>query len=101
MFEAITGWDENFHARFARRVNEEPDEPREKEAMGVLRSLRIEKGQEFQPNAATLAVMKRSIHEAHAGSMDSPVTYRQPYRPRLNLLVNHRKDPTNENRRQT
>jgi len=56
-------------------VNEEPVQPRDFAMMGMLRSLGIEKGKEFKPDAATKAALNLAIKEAHAWLMDRLVTY--------------------------
>lgn len=48
-------------------VNEEPVQTRDLVAMGQLRSIGIEKGKEFKPDDATVAILKKAAQEAHEG----------------------------------
>ena len=57
VFDAIVRFDESFYASLAKMVNEEPALPPDKQMLGLLRSLGIEKGKEFRPDAATTAVL--------------------------------------------
>jgi hypothetical protein len=81
MFDGIVRFDESFYASLAKMVNEEPALPRDKEILGALRTLGIEKGKEFKPDAATQAVLKQAATEAHAWFMDRLVTYGERYWP--------------------
>jgi hypothetical protein len=81
LFDGIVRFDGSFYTSLARMVNEEPVQPRDLQMMGMLRSLGIEKGKEFKPDAATQAVLKQAINEAHAWFMDRLVTYGQRYWP--------------------
>lgn len=70
LFDGIAAMDESFYTRLARMVNEEAVLPRDWETMNMLRSLGIEKGKQFKPDAQTRAVLKEAIGEAHAWFMD-------------------------------
>jgi hypothetical protein len=79
-FEGIVVYDDSFYDSLAKMVNEEAVQPRDLAAMGLLRSIGIEKGKPFQPDAATRAVLKSAIAEAHAGFMAAN-TLVTPYWP--------------------
>jgi hypothetical protein len=71
LFDGIARMDDTFFDSLAKMVNEEPVQARDAVAMGQLRSLGIEKGKAFKPDAATRAVLKKAVAEAHAGFMDA------------------------------
>jgi hypothetical protein len=81
VFDGIVKFDESFYTSLARMVNEEPVLPRDKQMLGMLRTLGIEKGKEFKPDAATQAVLKQAINEAHAWFMDKLATWGQRFWP--------------------
>jgi hypothetical protein len=66
LWDGIPRMDESFYAVLAKMVNEEPVIPRDLAMMNMLRSIGIEKGKEFKPDAATIATLKNAIREAHA-----------------------------------
>src|SRR5262249_52615035 len=66
VWDGIPRMDESFYAVLAKTVNEEPVIPRDLAVMNMLRSLGIEKGKEFKPDAATNAIFKGAIAEAKA-----------------------------------
>jgi hypothetical protein len=71
LFDGIVRYDDTFYDSLARMGNEEPVETRDLVAMQQLASLGIEKGGEFKPDAATRAILKKSIAEAHAWFRES------------------------------
>jgi len=87
VFDGIVRYDESFYASLAKMVNEEPVLPRDKEMLGMLRTLGIEKGKEFKPDDATQAVLRQAINEAHAWFMRRLVTYGERYWPDRNWDV--------------
>jgi hypothetical protein len=64
MYNGLIKYDETFFASLARVLNEEPVQPRDREMMGMLLPLGIEKGKEFKPDAATVAQLKVAAAEA-------------------------------------
>src|SRR5262245_43732639 len=56
LFDGIVRLDDTFFDSLAKMVNEEPVATRDMVAMGQLKSVGIEKGKAFQPDAATRAV---------------------------------------------
>jgi hypothetical protein len=79
-FDGIAAMDDTFFDSLAKMINEEPVQERDMVAMGQLLSLGIEKGKEFKPDAATRAVLKEAIREAHAGFMEATMRL-APYWP--------------------
>jgi hypothetical protein len=71
LFDGIARMDDTFFDSLAKMVNEEPVHARDMVAMGQLRSLGIEKGKEFTPDAATRVILKKAVAEAHAAFMDA------------------------------
>jgi hypothetical protein len=65
-FDGLPAYDENFFVSLDRMVQEEPVRERDLVAMGMLRSIGIEKGKEFKPDAATQSVLRAAAQEAHA-----------------------------------
>jgi hypothetical protein len=71
MFDGLAKFDDSFYDSLARMVNEEPVQTRDLAVMGQLRSLGIEKDKTFKPDAATRAIFKKTIAEAHDWFMKS------------------------------
>jgi hypothetical protein len=71
LFDGIARFDATFYDSLARMVNEEPVQPRDRVAMGQLRTLGIEKGHAFTPDAATREILARAVAEAHASMMQA------------------------------
>ena len=67
LFDGVAVFDDTFYESLARIVDEEPVQRRDLIAMTDLRSIGIEKGKPFKPDAATRDVLKRAVVEAHAG----------------------------------
>jgi hypothetical protein len=65
-WEGIPRMDESFYAVLSKMVNEEPVLERDLAVMNMLRSVGIEKGKEFKPDAATTAILREGIKEAKA-----------------------------------
>jgi hypothetical protein len=80
LFDGIAKMDDTFFDSLAKMVNEEPVQMRDMVAMGQLRSIGIEKGGEFKPDAATRAVLKRAMTEAQLSFIDAATTV-IPYWP--------------------
>ena len=81
VFDGIVRFDEGFYASLAKMVNEEPVQPRDLQMMGVLRTLGIEKGKEFKPDATTQAALKQAIRESHAWFIARLTHYGERYWP--------------------
>jgi hypothetical protein len=69
LFDGIAGFDDRFYDSLARTVNDEPVQTRDLAVMGLLKSIGIEKGKEFRPDAAIREILKRAIAEAQTGFM--------------------------------
>jgi hypothetical protein len=67
LLDGVVAFDETFYDRLAKMVNEEPVLTRDLVTMGQLRSLGLEKGKEFKPDAATKAILRQAAREAHEG----------------------------------
>jgi hypothetical protein len=65
-FDGVAPFDDSFYDGLARIVGEEPALERDALAMSFLRSIGIERGRLFQPDAATRAVLREAILEARA-----------------------------------
>jgi len=65
-YEAIPRYDAGFYLSLARMVAEEPVKLQDLTIMGQLHTLGIGKDERFQPDAATNAILRKAIQEAHA-----------------------------------
>jgi hypothetical protein len=81
MYDGLVKYDETFFTSLARVLNEETLRPRDLEMMGMLLPLGIEKGKEFNPNAATVAQLKAAAAEAQAWLINGLVTTSKPWWP--------------------
>ena len=81
MFNGLIKYDETFFTSLSRVLNEEPVQSRDLEMMGMLLPLGIEKGKEFKPDAATVALLKTAAAEAQAWLMDKATTDFTPWWP--------------------
>jgi hypothetical protein len=79
LWDGIPRMDESFYAVLAKMVTEEPVLPRDLAMMNILRSVGIEKGKEFKPDAATNIVLKRAVAEAKAFLQGLQVAALKPY----------------------
>jgi hypothetical protein len=74
LYNGLVAFDETFFTSLSRMLNEETVQPRDLQMMGMLLPLGIEKGKEFKPDAATVAVLKKAAAEAQAWLMDKVTT---------------------------
>jgi hypothetical protein len=81
MFNGLIKYDATFFTSLAHMVNEEPAQPRDLEMMGMLLPLGIEKGKEFNPDPATVALLNSAAKEAHAWIVDKAGTEVTPWWP--------------------
>jgi hypothetical protein len=70
LWDGVPRLDESFYASLARLVGEEPVLERDLAAMNMLRSLGIEKGKSFAPDAATTEILRAAIGEVRAWMID-------------------------------
>ncbi len=80
-FEGLPHFDERFFESLNRMVQEEPVRPQDVMAMGMLKSIGIEKGKEFNPNSETQSILKSAALEAHADFVESLTSYSHPWWP--------------------
>jgi Protein of unknown function (DUF1214)/FG-GAP-like repeat len=78
-FEGVPAFDESFFASLNRMVQEEPVQQRDFVAMGMLRSIGIEKGKEFKPDAATRRIFKAAAQEQLAMFVEGMKTFGQQW----------------------
>ena len=81
MYNGLIPYDETFFSTLARVLNEETVQPADLQMMGMLLPLGIEKGKEFKPDTATIALLKSAAAEAHAWLVDKAATDTTPYWP--------------------
>jgi len=79
LWNGIPDMDESFYSVLARKVSEEPVLARDLAMMNILRSIGIEKGKDFRPDAHTTAVLKKSISEAKTWLIDRLESQLKPY----------------------
>ena len=87
IYDGLVKYDETFFTSLARMLNEETIQPRDLEIMGMLLPLGIERGKEFKPDDATVALMKAAAAEAHAWLMDKATTDVTPWWPDSQWVV--------------
>jgi len=75
LYQGLAQCDENFYVSLARILNEEPVHPRDLEMMGMLLPLGIQKGKDFNPDAAMKAELRSAAQEAHAWLVEALVQY--------------------------
>lgn len=78
-FEGLPDFDERFFESLSRMVQEEPVRPQDAIAMGMLKSVGIEKGKAFDPDAAMQGMLKSAAQEAHADFVESLTSYSHPW----------------------
>jgi hypothetical protein len=81
MYNGLVKYDETFFTSLARVLNEETTQPRDLEMTGMLLPLGIEKGKEFKPDAATVALLRTAATEAQAWLINGLVTCGKPWWP--------------------
>jgi hypothetical protein len=79
LYNGLVTFDETFFTSLSRMLNEETVQPRDLQMMGMLLPLGIEKGKEFKPDAATVAVLKKATAEAQAWLMNKVTTDNTPW----------------------
>jgi len=84
VFDAIVRFDASFYESLARMINEEPVQPHDLSVMNLLRSLGIEKGHEFKPDAATRKVLQAAAQESHQWFMNGLITSGDRFWPNRN-----------------
>jgi hypothetical protein len=87
VYDGIVRFDDTFFVSLAKMVNQEPVLPRDKEMLGLLLTLGIEKGKDFQSDAATQATLKAAAQAAHGWFMQSLLMYGTQFWPDRKWLV--------------
>jgi hypothetical protein len=80
-FDGIADFDERFFVSLNRMVQEEPVQARDLVMMGMLKSIGIEKGKPFAPDAAMQDVLRAAAQEARAQFVDLLTSFSQPWWP--------------------
>jgi hypothetical protein len=81
VWDAVLRFDDSFYISLARMLREEPLQPRDAAMMGMLRTLGIDEGKQFQPDEPSRTALTAAAEEAHAWFMDRLVTYGSAYWP--------------------
>jgi len=84
VFDAIVRFDASFYESLARMINEEPVQPHDLSVMNLLRSLGIEKGHDFKPDAATRKVLQAAAQESNQWFMNGLITSGDRFWPNRN-----------------
>jgi hypothetical protein len=69
LLDGVVRWDASFYDVLAGMIDEEPVATRDLVAMALVRSLGIEKGAPFEPDAATRDVLAKAAAEVHESYM--------------------------------
>jgi len=69
LLDGVVAFDASYYARLARMVNEEPVLTRDLIPLAQFRSVGLEKGKAFKPDAPTKKILSLAAAEAHAGLM--------------------------------
>lgn len=81
MYDGLVRYDESIYTSLARMLNEEPVQREDLQMMGMLLPLGIEKGKDFEPDAATVAQLKSAAAEAHAWLSEKIPTFVEDWWP--------------------
>jgi hypothetical protein len=87
MYNGLIPYDETFFSGLARMLNEETVQPADLQMMGMLLPLGIERGKDFHPDAATVALLKSAAAEAHAWLVNKAATDATPWWPGSQWVV--------------
>jgi len=83
-FDGIADFDERFFETLNRMVQEEPVLPRDLVMMGMLKSIGIEKGKDFKPDAAMQNTLRAAVQEAQTQFVEGLTSYSHPWWPDRN-----------------
>jgi hypothetical protein len=78
----IAPYDDTFFDALNTMVQEEPVADQDLVAMGMLKSIGIEKGQPFKPSKQQRAMLKTAANQAHEEFMDLVINTADPYWPK-------------------
>jgi hypothetical protein len=87
LYDGIVRFDGSYFVNLAKMVNEEPVLARDKEMMGLILTLGIEKDKEFKPDAAMQATLKAAAQATHAWFMQSLLTFGVQFWPDRKWIV--------------
>jgi hypothetical protein len=79
VWDALPRFDDSFYTSLARMLREEPLQPRDGAMMGMLRTLGINEGKQFQHDEPSGTALTAAAEETHAWFMDRLVTYGSAY----------------------
>ncbi|MEU6506048.1 DUF1254 domain-containing protein [Streptomyces sp. NPDC046942] len=79
LFDGIVRFDESYYAGLAEMINDEPVLEQDMVTMGLLLSLGVEKGKDFQPDTDTQHILAKAAEEAHTWLMNSVETRLEPF----------------------
>jgi hypothetical protein len=80
-FDGLADFDERFFVNLDRMIQEEPAQTRDLVMMGMLKSVGIEKGKAFAPDAEMRSILRAAAEEAHAQFVEGLMSYSQPWWP--------------------
>ncbi len=83
-FDGIADFDERFFEGLNRMVQEEPVLPRDLVMMGMLKSIGIEKGKDFKPDAAMQNLLRAAVQEAQTQFVQGLTSYSHLWWPDRN-----------------
>jgi len=83
-FDGIADFDERFFEGLNRMVQEEPVLPRDLVMMGMLKSIGIEKGKDFKPDAAMQNILRAAVQEAQTQFVQGLTSYSHLWWPDRN-----------------
>jgi hypothetical protein len=80
-YDPVVPYDISFYSGLAKMINEEPIQAKDKEVLGMLLLLGIEKGKPFSPNAETTKILNTAATEAHEWLLDGITRVLIPFWP--------------------
>lgn len=79
LFDGIVKYDQTFYISLAKMINEEPVLRQDLAALSQLRTIGIEKGKEFTPDAQTNTILNKAIQDVQQWCMEQIPRHIQPY----------------------
>ena len=87
MYNGLIKYDATFFTSLSRMLNEETVQPRDLQMMGMLLPLGIERGKEFKPDAATVALLNSAAKEALSWLVDKSATTGETWWPGTQWVI--------------
>ncbi len=81
LFDCVVQFDETFFDALSKMIDEEPLKTQDLVAIAQLRTLGIEKGKNFNPDAATKEVLKKAAKDALTNFMEENILRIDPFWP--------------------